>query len=81
MERFQKLKKEKKSVKNANNNSQLKGSEEDQKRIKELEQQLRYAQIEVEYLKGLRRLGRKGQMNKKLNSSTISEKNLNSKKS
>ncbi|KST96284.1 Mobile element protein [Lactococcus lactis subsp. lactis] len=71
----------KKSVKNADNNSQLKGSEEDQKRIKELEQQLRYAQIEVEYLKGLRRLGRKGQMNKKLNSSTISEKNLNSKKS
>lgn len=37
MERFQKLKKEKKSVKNADNNSQLKGSEEDQKRIKELE--------------------------------------------
>lgn len=48
-------------MKNADNNSQLKGSEEDQKRIKELEQQLRYAQIEVEYLKGLRRLGRKGQ--------------------
>lgn len=71
----------KKSVKSADNNSQLKGSEEDQKRIKELEQQLRYAQIEVEYLKGLRRLGRKGQMSKKLNSSTISEKNLNSKKS
>lgn len=70
----------KKSVKNADNNSQLKGSEEGQKRIKELEQQLRYAQIEVEYLKGLRRLGRKGQMNKKLSSSTISEKNLNSKK-
>lgn len=68
-------------MKNADNNSQLKGSEEDQKRIKELEQQLRYAQIEVEYLKGLRRLGRKGQMNKKLNLSTISEKNLNSKKS
>ena len=67
-------------MKNADNNSQVKGSEEDQKRIKELEQQLRYAQIEVEYLKGLRRLGRKGQMNKKLNSSTISEKNLNSKK-
>lgn len=71
----------KKSVKSSDNKLQLKSSEEDKKRIRELEQQLRYAQIEVEYLKGLRRLGRKGQMNKKLNSSTISEKNLNSKKS
>lgn len=68
-------------MKSADNKSQLRGSEEVHRIIKELEQQLRYAQIEVEYLKGLRRLGRKGQMSKKLNSSTISEKNLNSKKS
>lgn len=49
--------------------------------IKELERELRYAKIEVEYLKGLRRLGNKVPMNKKQNSFTISEKNSNSKKS
>ncbi|KAA8713357.1 transposase [Lactococcus garvieae subsp. garvieae] len=53
----------------------------DQQRIKELERQLRYAQIEVEYLKGLRRLGKRVQPNKKQSSFTISEKNSNSKKS
>jgi len=49
--------------------------------IKELERELRYAKIEIEYLKGLRRLGNKVPMNKKQNSFTISEKNSNSKKS
>lgn len=53
----------------------------DQQRIKELERQLRYAQIEVEYLKGLRRLGKRVQPNKKQSSFTISEKNSSSKKS
>lgn len=41
MEKFHKLKKGKKIVKSLDRKSQLKGSEEDQKRIKELEQQLR----------------------------------------
>lgn len=49
--------------------------------IKELEKELLYAKIEVEYLKGLRRLGNKVPMNKKQNSFTISEKNSNSRKS
>lgn len=52
-------------------------SEEDQERIKELEKELRYAKIEAEYLKGLRRLGNKVQMNKKQDLSIISEKNTN----
>ncbi|QRZ31152.1 transposase (plasmid) [Lactococcus cremoris] len=37
----------------------------DSQRIKELEQKLRYAQIEVAYLKGLRRLEKNALMNKK----------------
>lgn len=36
----------------------------DSQRIKELEQELRYAQIEVAYLKGLRRLEKNALMNK-----------------
>lgn len=40
-------------------------SSEDHQRIMELEKQLRYAKIEVEYLKGLRRLERNVQTNKK----------------
>lgn len=42
--------------------------------IKELEKELRYAKMEIEYLKGLRRLGKKVPMNKKQNSFTISKK-------
>lgn len=48
---------------------------------KEVERQLRYTQIEIEYLKGLRRLGKRVQLNKKQRSFTISEKNSSSKKS
>lgn len=55
--------------------------EEDRQRIKELEKQLRYATIEVEYLKGLRRLESNVQTNKKQSLFTISEKNTNSKNS
>ncbi|MDM5144186.1 hypothetical protein ICE98_01260 [Lactococcus lactis] len=50
----------------------------DSQRIKELEQKLRYAQIEVAYLKGLRRLEKNALMNK-INSSTVSVKPSNSK--
>ncbi|EQC83202.1 transposase, partial [Lactococcus cremoris subsp. cremoris TIFN1] len=41
----------------------------DSQRIKELEQELRYAQIEVAYLKGLRRLEKNALMNKNQDSS------------
>ena len=53
----------------------------DSQRIKELEQELRYAQIEVAYLKGLRRLEKNALMNKNQDSSTVSVKPSNSKKS
>ena len=50
----------------------------DSQRIKELEQELRYAQIEVAYLKGLRRLEKNALMNKNQDSSTVSVKPSNS---
>jgi len=53
----------------------------DSQRIKELEQELRYAQIEVAYLKGLRSLEKNALMNKNQDSSTVSVKPSNSKKS
>lgn len=46
----------------------------DSQRIKELEQELRYAQIEVAYLKGLRRLEKNALMNKNQDSSTVLRK-------
>ncbi len=53
----------------------------DNERIKELEQALRYAQIEVAYLKGLRRLEKNAPMNRNQGSSTVSVKPSNSKTS
>ncbi len=46
----------------------------DSQRIKELEQELRYVQIEVAYLKGLRRLEKNALMNKNQDSSTVLRK-------
>ncbi|MDM5143613.1 hypothetical protein ICE98_00684 [Lactococcus lactis] len=49
--------------------------------LKNLNKKLRYAQIEVAYLKGLRRLEKNALMNKNQDSSTVSVKPSNSKKS
>ena len=53
----------------------------DSQRIKELEQELRYEQIEVAYLKELRRLEKNALMKKNQDSSTVSVKPSNSMKS